>query len=144
MLRSQHIFRAAGRLSTQRPLSTLVSKGFGQHLFRGAVAAPYLQNAGLPADVLDSSAWTQDGSADRVAAAILAWAQDNGASVYCHQFQPLGSSGFRHGLTAQVHTTMVEFDRDGSPQWNFKGKHLLRGGYARDCASALARATYRA
>jgi glutamine synthetase len=144
MLRSQHLFRAAGRLSTQRPLSTLVSKGFGQHLFRGAVAAPYLQNAGLPADVLDSPAWTQDGSADRVAAAILAWAQDNGASVYCHQFQPLGSSGFRHGLTAQVHTTMVEFDRDGSPQWNFKGKHLLRGGYERDCASALARATYRA
>ncbi len=47
--------------------------------------------------------------------------------MYCHWFQPLGSSGFRHGQTAQVQIKMVEFDRDGRPAWDFSGKNLLRG-----------------
>ena len=53
-------------------------------MFKGAVAAPYLVKQGLAKDVLETPAWTVDGKADKVAAAVSEWAQDNGASVYCH------------------------------------------------------------
>jgi hypothetical protein len=59
-------------------------EGYGQHMFRGDVAAAYLESFGLPPQALNSNAWTLDGSADRVAAAILAWARDNGSQVCCH------------------------------------------------------------
>ena len=100
---------------------------YGKHLFKGAVAAPYLQKQGLPADTLDSSAWTSNGNADKVAAAVLDWATSNGASVYCHWFQPLGASLVRHGQSAQVQNCMFEFDKTGKPVWDFKGKNILSG-----------------
>jgi hypothetical protein len=40
--------------------------GYGQHLFKGAVAVPYLEKAGLPANTLDTPAWTSNGNADKV------------------------------------------------------------------------------
>ena len=94
----------------------------------GAVAAPYLKKAGLPENALESKDWTTNGNADKVAAAVLEWAKDNGASVYCHWFQPIGSSGVRHGQSAQVQNTMMEFDmKTGKPLWDFKGKNILKG-----------------
>ena len=65
----------------------------------------------------------------KVAAAILEWSKDRGASLYCHWFQPIGSSGVRHGLSAQVQQSMFEFDAAGKPVWNFKGKVLLKGAF---------------
>ena len=62
-----------------------------------------------------------------MAAAVLDWARDNGASVYCHWFQPLGAAGVRHGQSAQVYNHMFEFAKDGTPVWDFKGKNLLKG-----------------
>ena len=56
----------------------------------------------------------------KVAAAVLEWATDRGASVYCHWFQPLAAAGLRHGQSAQVQMSMVEFDRKGKPVWDFK------------------------
>eukprot|EP00602_Paraphysomonas_sp_CaronLab_P000037 CAMPEP_0185027510 /NCGR_PEP_ID=MMETSP1103-20130426/12643_1 /TAXON_ID=36769 /ORGANISM="Paraphysomonas bandaiensis, Strain Caron Lab Isolate" /LENGTH=634 /DNA_ID=CAMNT_0027561541 /DNA_START=200 /DNA_END=2104 /DNA_ORIENTATION=+ len=64
---------------------------------------------------------------DKVAGAVLDWARDNGASVYCHWFQPLGAAGVRHGQSAQVQNRMFEFDKDGNQIWEFKGKNLLQG-----------------
>ena len=58
---------------------------------------------------------------------MLEWAKDNGAFVYTHWFQPLGSSGVRHGMTAGVQISMVNFNGDGSPRWEFRGKDLLQG-----------------
>jgi glutamine synthetase type III len=58
----------------------------------------------------------------QVAAAVLDWAKDNGASTYCHWFQPLGAGGVRHGQSAQVHQRMFEFDRAGKPVGRFKIK----------------------
>ena len=63
----------------------------------------------------------------QVAAAVLQWAVENGASAYCHWFQPLGASGVRHGQSAQVQIQMIEFTADGTPVYSFKGKDLLRG-----------------
>jgi len=103
-------------------------EGYGKHLFKGAVAAPYLEAAGLPKGTLDNSDWTRNGAtADKVANAVSAWARDNGASVYCHWFQPLAASGVRHGGTGQVQNHFFEFDKDGVAQWDFKGKHILKG-----------------
>lgn len=45
--------------------------GYGDHLFKGSVAAPYLKKQGLSATHLDSHKWTTDGSADKVGCAIL-------------------------------------------------------------------------
>lgn len=74
---------------------------FGQHVFRGAVAEKFLKKHGESAKLLETSSWTEKKS-DTVAAALLDWARDNGASSYCHWFQPMGSSGFRHGQSGQV------------------------------------------
>ena len=63
----------------------------------------------------------------QVAAAVLSWARERGASVYTHSFQPLGASGVRHGYTAGVQMSMMEFNRDGTPSWDFSGKNLLHG-----------------
>lgn len=41
-------------------------KGFGDGLFKGAVAAPYLAKVGLPSNTLDSPAWTSNGNAEKV------------------------------------------------------------------------------
>ena len=111
-----------------RALSQKASlEGYGRHLFKGAVAAPYLESQGLPKNTLDGVKWTTDGNADKVAAAVLEWAKDNGASVYCHWFQPLGASGVRHGLSGQVQNHFFEFDSQGVPKWDFKGKNILKG-----------------
>lgn len=103
------------------------TEGFGDHLFKGVVAESYLKKHGLPTNTLESHAWTQNGNADKVAAAVLDWARDHGASVYCHWFQPLGSSGFRHGQSSQVQNHMFHFDAKGQAVWDFKGKNLLKG-----------------
>jgi len=100
---------------------------FGKHVFRGAIAAPYLKKEGLPENTLDSKDWTVNGNADKVANAVLHWAKDNGASTYCHWFQPLASSGVRHGQSAQVQNKMYEFDKKGNLVWDFKGKNILKG-----------------
>lgn len=110
-----------------RSLAAVTLDGYGSHLFKGAVAAPYLEKHGLPKGTLDGTTWTTDGKADKVAAAVLDWAKDNGANVYCHWFQPLGASGVRHGYSAQVYNHMFEFDREGTPVWDFKGKNILKG-----------------
>ena len=40
--------------------------GYGKYLFKGAVAAPYLEKHGLPKNTLDLGKWTTDGNADKV------------------------------------------------------------------------------
>jgi hypothetical protein len=40
--------------------------GYGQHVFEGAVATPYLEKAGLASNTLDTPAWTSNGNADKV------------------------------------------------------------------------------
>lgn len=71
MLRS--IRRIAAPSGVRRFSASL--EGYGQHLFKGAVAAPYLKKAGLPEDTLEGSSWTTNGQADKVASAVLEWAK---------------------------------------------------------------------
>lgn len=47
--------------------------------------------------------------------------------MYCHWFQPMGSSGVRHGQTGQVHNMMLKFDKHNQVVRDFKGKTLVKG-----------------
>jgi len=100
---------------------------FGKHVFKGVVADEYLKKHGASGDILDDPSWTKTHS-DTVAAAVLDWATDNGANVYCHWFQPMASSGVRHGQSGQVQNMMMAMnDKTGEPEWDFKGKNLIKG-----------------
>lgn len=41
-------------------------KGFGDHVFYGHTAAPFLAEQGLPLNTLETSDWTYNGNADKV------------------------------------------------------------------------------
>ena len=110
-----------------RSISSLL-EGYGENCFKGAVADSYLAKQGLPPGTLSNSEWMTDvDKADKVAAGVLEWATENDATVFTHIFQPLGSSGVRHGLAGQVHNALFRFDADGKPIWDLKGKDLLKG-----------------
>ena len=118
----------ATAMMTIPPSPEATLDGFGECCFKGAVANKYLSKYGESSKLLDDITWpTQEGKADIVAKAVLDWATDNGASVYCHWFQPMGSSGVRHGLSAQVHQTMFNFDKDGKPYFTLEGEQILQG-----------------
>ena len=102
------------------------SEDYGTHVFKGAVADEYLTKQGLPAGLLDDPKWTQTES-DKVAAAVMEWANEKGASVFTHWFQPMGASGVRHGMSGQVQNAMFVFGDDGRPKWKLSGKELLKG-----------------
>lgn len=116
-------FGASSRLFA----SLAAYEDYGKHVFKGTVADSYLKKHGANADVLKDPSWTVNHS-DTVAKAVLDWAADNGANVYCHWFQPMAASGVRHGLSGQVQNMMMKFDDEtGEIQWDFKGKHLVKG-----------------
>jgi glutamine synthetase len=99
---------------------------FGSKAFTGDVADRYLKNHGESGALLKDYSWTAN-KADKVAAAVMEWAKDHGATVYTHVFQPLGASGVRHGLTGQVHNHMFTFGENGKPLYKFGPDELLKG-----------------
>lgn len=118
---------AASTLGGTRAASLEAYGDYGRHLFKGTVADEYLKKHGSSAAILDDPSWTVN-HADTVAAAVLDWAIDHGANVYCHWFQPMAASGVRHGLAGQVHNMMMEFDqKSGDLKFDFKGKTLVKG-----------------
>lgn len=99
---------------------------YGKNVFTGKVAEEYLTKHGASPDLLKDPSWVKT-NADVVANAVFDWAIDNGANVYCHWFQPMASSGVRHGQTGQVQNFMLEFDKNNEVVQDFKGKTLIRG-----------------
>ena len=59
--------------------------------------------------------------AERVAAAAREWANEKGATHYCHWFQP------QTGTTAEKHDAFLWLDKSGLPIERFTGKELLQG-----------------
>jgi glutamine synthetase len=104
-----------------------INAHYGKHLFKGDVAASYLEKHGLDRETLNGSDWAKNGQAPQVAAAVLDWARDHGASTFCHWFQPLGAGGLRHGNSAGVQNRMFKFDKNGSLVWDFSANDLLYG-----------------
>ena len=100
----------------------------GKNCFWGFSAAPYLVKVGLKATALEDPSWVKDAAkADKVAAAVMQWALDRGATSFAHWFQPL--CGFkRHGQSACVQLAMFEVDsKNRKPFWELRGKDLLKG-----------------
>ena len=86
-----------------------------------------MKKEGLSVKDLEDYSWTKDASKpDKIAKALLAWALDRGATSFCHWFQPMAST-FRHGNTGQVQMSMLEYNADGTPTFELKGKHVLFG-----------------
>jgi glutamine synthetase len=118
---------SSSRGSSSAKAAHAALKGFGENLFKGAVAAPYLSRYGLAPEDLATGSWVKDlGKADCMARAIKDWAVDRGAINFCHVFQPMAAT-YRFGQSGMVQLAMFEFSRDGTPTWDFKGKDLLRG-----------------
>lgn len=122
--RSSRFAASTGAIRTMASLDAY--EDFGKHVFTGTVADQYLQKHGSSAAILDDPSWVQN-HADTVAAAVLDWATDNGANVYCHWFQPMAASGVRHGQSGQVQNMMMKFNSKNEIQFDFKGKHLVKG-----------------
>ena len=59
--------------------------------------------------------------ADSVADAMKNWALDNGATHYCHWFQPMT------GTTAEKHDAFLSPIGEGKIQLEFRGKELIKG-----------------
>jgi len=113
---------------TDRTSPPATTHGFGENVFRGVVAAPYLEKHGLAPETLEDPSWCTDpDKADALAAAVLDWATERGATVFCHWFQPMGSGGMRFGQTAMVQISMLNFDAQGTPAYTLSGKQLLAG-----------------
>jgi len=125
--RREATMKAAGNIRAMASASSLAAyEDFGNNVFTGKVAAEYLQKHGASADALKDPNWVNN-DADAVANAVFDWATDRGANVYCHWFQPMASSGVRHGLTGQVQNMMLKFNSDGAVEQDFKGKTLVKG-----------------
>eukprot|EP00287_Rhodomonas_sp_CCMP768_P002260 CAMPEP_0196735238 /NCGR_PEP_ID=MMETSP1091-20130531/13742_1 /TAXON_ID=302021 /ORGANISM="Rhodomonas sp., Strain CCMP768" /LENGTH=720 /DNA_ID=CAMNT_0042078859 /DNA_START=32 /DNA_END=2191 /DNA_ORIENTATION=+ len=125
-MRRQILRSPALRAIPVRCMSVGLDAEFGSKLFTGAVADKYLKKHGESAELLANSEWTSK-KADKVAAAILDWGKDNGATVYTHWFQPLGAAGVRPGLTGQVQNYAFTFGKDGKPLYKFGADELLKG-----------------
>lgn len=58
--------------------------------------------------------------ANEVAHAVKEWALENGATHFCHWFQP------QTGLTAEKHDAFLTFDDEGTPIERFSGSQLIQ------------------
>jgi len=126
--RSTFLRHACKQIGAVRSMASMEPyNDYGSHVFKGRVADEYLKKHGADASLLDNPTWTQT-HADTVAAAVLDWAVDNGATTYCHWFQPMASAGVRHGQTGQVQNMMMKFNsKTNAPEWDFNGKSLVKG-----------------
>lgn len=108
-------------------LQPSLTEGYGEDVFKGAVADKYLKEQGLSTKDLEDYSWINDkAKPDKIAKAIMCWALDRKATSFCHWFQPMAST-FRHGDTGQVQMSMLEFNADGTPTFELKGKDILFG-----------------
>jgi len=123
---ARHLARKSASVGVRSMASLSQFNDFGKNVFTGKVADEYLSKHGASKEVLDDPTWVQTHS-DAVANAVFDWAIDNGANVYCHWFQPLGSSGVRHGQSGQVQNMMLKFNKDMEIEQDFKGKTLVKG-----------------
>ncbi len=97
-------------------------------LFASKVFDDKVMRARLPEKVyrslrrtIDSGAALDIELANAVAAAMCAWAVENGATHFTHWFQPLT------GITAEKHDGFINTAPDGRVIMEFSGKELIRG-----------------
>jgi len=96
---------------------------YGAKVFNDAKMKKYLPDetyAALKKTVSEGLALNKD-IADSVADAMKNWAMDNGATHYCHWFQPMT------GTTAEKHDSFLTPIGEGKVLMEFRGKELIKG-----------------
>jgi hypothetical protein len=70
--------------------------GYGDNVFRGAIAAPYLSRHGLAPNTLESIEWTTNGNADKVRISIFTDSLEQQASYpFTYRLPVLSLIGLR-------------------------------------------------
>ncbi len=72
-------------------------------------------------DIMDNGGEMEAEVAEEVAAAMMEWAMEKGATHYTHWFQPMT------GITAEKHDSFIQPDGVGGVGLDFRGKHLIKG-----------------
>ncbi len=117
----------ANGVTTSGPAGAMVCQPvtdmFGSAVFNDAV-----MRARLPKNVyralrrtIEQGAELERHVADVVANAMKDWAIEQGATHYCHWFQPMT------GITAEKHDSFISPTADGRTMMEFSGKELIQG-----------------
>ncbi|MRR09917.1 glutamine synthetase III, partial [bacterium] len=96
---------------------------FGLHVFNEQAMKkhlPYKAYLRL-AEIVRAGGRIDEPLAEEVAHGVKEWAIANGATHYCHWFQPMT------GATAEKHDSLLSYDAKGQPISRFSGKHLIQG-----------------
>jgi len=101
----------------------LVTEYFGSQVFNEAVMRERLPKNVFKAlrGMIDEGHTLDPALADVVANAVKDWAIEQGATHYCHWFQPMT------GLTAEKHDSFISPTSDGRTIMEFSGKELIQG-----------------
>ncbi len=97
----------------------MISEIFGTHVFTEEQMRQRL-TAEEFAQITSGGSITME-TADAVAEAMKAWALEQGATHYCHWFQPLT------GATAEKHDSFLAGQKDGRAVLSLTGKQLIMG-----------------
>jgi len=101
--------------------------GYGSMCFVGAVADKYLKKHGESAALLEDPSWVST-KADKVAAALVDWGLDHGATCTAHWFQPLGSNEVRPGMSGMLINHFFTFNPSkGNVEIQYSGENLTMG-----------------
>ncbi|MEK7745760.1 MAG: glutamine synthetase III, partial [Elusimicrobiota bacterium] len=98
-------------------------ESFGALTFNKKAMAKHLSKSVFEKlmDTVENSEKLDEEIADEVAHAMKEWAISQGATHFCHWFQPL------RGVTAEKHDAFLSFDDQGAPIQRFSGRQLIQG-----------------
>jgi glutamine synthetase len=96
---------------------------FGLNVFNEQAMKKYLPYKAFIrlAEIVKKGGRIDEPLAEEVAHGVKEWAIANGATHYCHWFQPMT------GATAEKHDSFLSFDAKGQPVARFSGKNLIQG-----------------
>ena len=97
----------------------MISEIFGTNVFSRERMRQYLTPAQF--EEVTHGGQISAGTADAVANAMMSWAIEQGATHYCHWFQPLT------GATAEKHDSFLAGEQDGRAILGLTGKQLIMG-----------------
>lgn len=100
-----------------------IAESYGSLTFNKRVMAQYLSKSVFEKliNTIENGEKLDVEIADEVAQAMKEWAVAQGATHFCHWFQP------QRWSTAEKHDGFLAFDKQGQPIFQFSGKQLIQG-----------------
>ncbi|MFH2202147.1 MAG: glutamine synthetase III [Elusimicrobiota bacterium] len=105
------------------PVRNEVIESYGKLTFDKTAMANHMSESVYRTliDTIDNNERLDPEIADAVAHAMKEWAISQGATHFCHWFQPV------RGVTAEKHDAFLSFDEGGEPIQRFSGRQLIQG-----------------